>query len=96
MKKETLFKEIVICSFYNPPKSRKQKYLIEHISTTTHLLQSKYPNAAVVIGGDKNEMNITSLTTTLPNFVQVVIKPTYKQKILDVLLLNNSKFYDAP
>ena len=96
LKKETKFKEIIICSFYNPPKSKKQKFLVEHITTTTHLLQSKYPNAAMAIGGDKNELNIESLRTTLPTFKQVVRQPTYKTKILDILLLNNSKHYDAP
>ena len=86
-------KEIIIAAFYSPPKSRKNNLLLDHLlSTTLHLL-SKYPKAMVVIGGDKNNLNITSLLNGIPKLTQIVTKPTYKTKILDIILTNVAMLY---
>ena len=89
-------REIIVAAFYSPPKSRKNPLLLDHLlSTTLHLL-SKYPNAAVVIGGDKNNLNITSLLNGIPKLRQIVTKPTHKSKILDIILTNMSTMYCVP
>jgi hypothetical protein len=46
-------KEIIVAAFYSPPKSKKNSKLLDHLMSTTHFLLSKYPNAGLVIGGDK-------------------------------------------
>ena len=40
-------KEIIIAAFYSPPNSCKNPLLLDH-------LRSKYPNAGLLIGGDRN------------------------------------------
>ena len=48
-------KDIIAVSFYYPPKSRKKTKMNDHIIETIHTLLAKYPNAEIVIGGDRNE-----------------------------------------
>ena len=86
-------KEIIVAAFYSPPKSRKNPQLLDHLlSTTLHLL-SKYPTAGVVLGGDKNNLNITSLLNGIPKLRQIVTKCTYNSKILDIILTNMASLY---
>ena len=53
------FKEIICASFYSPPKSRKNSKLIDPLMTTIHYLQSLYPRACIILGGDKNKLPLT-------------------------------------
>ena len=53
------YKEIIAVSFYSPPKSKKRTELLDNIITNSHVLMMKYPNAVLVIGGDRNEMSIS-------------------------------------
>ena len=88
--------EIICVSFYCPPKSRKKTKLLDHILTAMHVLMTKYPNAGVIIGADKNELNISSLIDGLPRVRQIVSRNTHKDKILDIILTNLHQFYKVP
>ena len=90
------FRETIVCSFYNPPKSKKHDKLLDHLIGTIHQMLKKFPKAAYVIGGDKNSLPISALIQALPKCKQTVIHPTYKDKILDILLMNNSEYYCVP
>jgi hypothetical protein len=92
----TVIKEIIVVAFYCPPNSRKKSKLLDHILTNVHVLLTKYPNAGVIIGGDKNELNITSLISGIPRVKQTVSKCTHKTKILDIILTNLHQFYQVP
>ena len=85
--------EIICVSFYCPPKSRKKSKLLDHLLTTMHILLTKYPNAGVVIGADKNELNISSLIDGLPRVRQIVTQNTHQDKILDIILTNLHQLY---
>ena len=89
-------KEIIIAAFYSPPKSRKNPLLLDHLLSTTQFLLSKYPNAGVVLGGDKNDLNITPLLDGIPRLRQIVSKPTHKSKVLDIMLTNMHSLYCVP
>ena len=89
-------KEIIVVAFYSPPKSRMKTQLLDHIISTCQVLLTKYPRAAIVIGGDRNEMSISPLLTGLPRLKQLVTKSTCNGKILDVLLTNLHEFYSVP
>ena len=89
-------REIIIAAFYSPPKSRKNPLLLDHLLSTTQFLLSKYPNAGVVIGGDKNDLNITPLLDGIPRLRQIVTKPTHKSKVLDIMLTNMHSLYCVP
>ena len=90
------FREIIAIAFYSPPKSRKKSLLLDHIVETCHMLLSKYPQAGILIGGDKNEMHISPILDALPRTKQINSKPTCNGKILDVLITNLHEFYTVP
>ena len=81
----TNIKEMIVAASYSPPNSKKNDKLIDHLMTTTHYLLSKYPKARLFIGGDKNNLNISSLLTGIPRLRQIVTQNTYKNKILDII-----------
>ena len=89
-------KQILVCAFYSPPNSRKNIKLLDHLISTFHNLLTKYPNAGIILGGDKNKLNIGPLITAIPRLHQIVTKFTHKLKILDVILTNLHQFYCVP
>ena len=50
----------------------------------------------MLLGGDKNNMNISTLLSGIPRLRQIVTKPTHKFKVLDVLLTNLHQAYAVP
>ena len=90
------YKEILVCSFYSPPTSRKNKKLIDHMVTSTHALLARYPNAAIILAGDKNALPLGPLLQCLPKFVQTVTQPTHGVKIIDVIIMNCAELYSVP
>ena len=89
-------KEIIIAAFYSPPKSRKNPQLLDHLLSNSLNLLSKYPNAGLCIGGDRNNLNISPLLNGIPKLSQLVTKPTYQHKVLDIILTNMSNLYCVP
>ena len=85
-----------MCSFYSPPSSKKNKKLTDHVVTATHALLAKYPNAAVILAGDKNDLPLSPLLQCLPKFVQIVNQPTHGNKIIDVIIMNCAQMYGVP
>ena len=62
------YREMVVCSFYSPPSSRKHRKLLDHLVTATHAIMTKYPKAAIYLGGDKNSLPLAPLLQALPRF----------------------------
>ena len=89
-------KEIIVASFYSPPRSTKKSKLLDHILTTLHMLLTKYPSAGLIIGGDKNDLSISTLISGIPGVRQIVSKATHKSKILDIILTNLHQYYQVP
>ena len=89
-------KKIVMCAFYSPPRSKMREKLKDHIIGTLQMLTTKYPGCGILVGGDKNKMNISSLLNSNLKLQQIVTSPTRKQEILDVLLTNLFPYYHTP
>ena len=89
-------KEIIVCSFYCPPRSRKKTKLVEHISVNYFTMKSIYPNSAFIGGGDKNDLNIKHLLDINPCFRQIVTKPSYKNSVLEVIVTDIGHFFNEP
>jgi hypothetical protein len=87
---------IIVCCFYSPPKSRKNPALLEHITLTLQSLLTTYPQAGVIISGDRNNIDIAALLQIDPSLRQTVNQNTKDQKILDVILSNLQRFYNVP
>ena len=96
--KETKFKQIILCGFYSPPKSRKNAKLLDHLISTMHILMTKYPDCGWVTGGDKNKCPLAPILAALPMSRQLVTQPTYKKTnmIYDVLVTNMGRYYQIP
>ena len=90
------FKKIILCSFYSPPRSRVRDKLKDHIIGTLQRLVVKYPDSGILIGGDRNKMDISALINNNLKLRQIVTQPTRKKEILDVLLTNLFPFYNSP
>ena len=89
-------KEIIVGAFYSPPNSKMNSKLLDHIMTTMHHLLTKYPNAAIILGGDKNNLNISTLISGIPRLRQIVTKNTHGNKIVDVIMTNMHAYYRPP
>ena len=61
-------KKVILCSFYSPPNSRKNRQLIDHISVTYNQLKIQYPDAATLMSGDKNSLDEINILSLNPNF----------------------------
>ena len=85
-----------MCAFYSPPRSKMREKLKDHITGTLQMLTTKYPGCGILVGGDKNKMNISSLLNSNLKLQQIVTSPTRKQEILDVLLTNLFPYYHTP
>ena len=92
----TKYREMIFCSFYSPPRSRKHRVLLDHLVSATHALMARYPGAAVYLGGDKNSMPLAPLLLALPRYSQVVSHCTHGVKIIDVLIMSCPELYAVP
>ena len=89
-------RNIIVCSFYSPPNSRKKKALIQHLTLNYYKYKSMYPDSAFVCGGDKNDLNIHLLLDIHPTFKQLVTQPTYRLSVLDVIVTDIGHYYQIP
>ena len=87
---------IIVCCFYSPPRSRKNRTLLEHITHTVQELRSTYPQAGVIISGDRNNIDMGALLQIDSSLRQVVKNPTRGYNFLDVILTNLHTFYNIP
>ena len=79
-------KKIILCSFYSPPNSKKNTKLTDHIITTLQLLSTQYPDSPMILGADRNSMNISPILNCGLRMKQCVGLPTRVSQL-------NLKFY---
>ena len=60
------------------------------------MLYTKYPESAIILGGDKNDMDISPILRCGLKLHQIVDRNTRKNKILDVIIMNTSGLYNSP
>ena len=87
--------KIIICCFYCPPKSKKKSKLIEHMTITLHSLKTTYPNAPIIISGDRNDLSIERLLSIDPSLKQMVSKPTRGQNC-SLFITDNQSYFETP
>lgn len=90
------YKTIIVCTFYSPPNRGKNSKMADHIVTTLHMLNTRYPDSGIIIGADKNDMDIRPLLNCGLKLKQIVDKPTRKDAILDIILMNLGQHYKSP
>ena len=87
---------IIVCCFYSPPRSKKNRVLIDHLTVTLQSLLNTHPNAGVIISGDRNSIDISSLLSIDPSLRQTVRQGTRGLNILDVIVTNLARFFNEP
>ena len=70
--------------------------MIEHMTLTLQSLLNTFPNAGILISGDRNDLGIDRLLTIDPSLQQIVNKRTRGPRVLDVILTNLSVFFEEP
>ena len=90
------FNRIIVCSFYSPPRNRKHSKLADHLVGTLQILNTRYPESGIIMGADKNSMDISPLLNCGLRLRQVVDKPTRNGSILDIIIMNLTSFYNSP
>ena len=90
------YSKIVVCTFYFPPNARVGRKLADHLVGTLQMLCSRYPDCGIIMGADKNSLNIQPILNCGLNLKQMVDKATINGKILDICITNLSKYYNSP
>ncbi len=86
IKNKNRVNRIAVCSLYVSPRSRKKAETCEFLTSSIHMLKSKYDNLKFIIGGDINSLDIKPILDSAPSMKQVVDKPTHGNRILDILI----------
>ena len=66
------------------------------MTLTLQSLRSTFPNAGVIISGDRNDLNIQRLLCIDPSLRQIVQKETRGPNILTVVLTDLAAYYEEP
>ena len=90
------FKKIIVCSFYSPPNKQKNTKMADYLVSTLQMLCTKYPECAIILGADRNYMDIKPILNSGLRLRQVVDKNTRFGKILDIIIMNVSCHYKSP
>ena len=90
------FKRLVVCSFYSPPSGGSNSRMADHLTETLQVMTTRYPDCGLIMGGDKNRMNIRPLLNCGLQLKQCVDKPTRQGAILDIIIMNLYKYYNSP
>lgn len=85
--------EIIACSVYSVPQSKKKSQLIQFITENYNCLKIKFPSAYFVCGGDINDLKIHYLLNITSDFRQLVTKSTRQGKILSVIVTDLHQHY---
>ena len=84
---------LILALAYNPPKSAKENYLLDHLAFNVTQLREKYPSSGIIIilCGDFTKADIFRIGDK--QLCNVVKKPTSGVICLDLIITNISKFY---
>ena len=87
---------VIVCSFYSPPNMKTNTALINHLTITLQSLLIIHKDADIMICGDRNQIQISTLTAVDHSLRQIVNVATHGAKNLDVACTNLSLYYDPP
>ena len=61
------------------------------------MLTSKYQDLRLIVGGDKNKMDISEILRSNNSLQQIVTRPTHKSgRILVIIITNMQHYYNNP
>ena len=88
---------IALCAVYNAPGKpiEDQNNLCDHIVKTSDFVRNQYPDCALIILGDFNQLDVSHITSDL-DLIQVVDSPTRGVNTLDLIICNTYNLYENP
>lgn len=92
--KSGTIRTIIIASFYYPRRARKKLKILNNLVSTIHSLLGTYPDAKLIIAGDRNELDLSPVYNRVPNLRMLPSGPTHKQKQLDFILTSLKDCYN--
>ena len=69
--------------------------MADHIVGTLHRLAAEHPGSAIILGADKNYMDIRPLLNCGLRLRQCVDKPTRFGAILDIIVMNTFPYHSS-
>ena len=90
------YKRIIVCSFYSPPNKRRNTKMADHIVSTLQMLMAKLPGCGIILGADRNYMDIKPILNFGLRLKQVVDRNTRLDTILDIIIMNTNCYYNSP
>ena len=88
------FSYTIVGVVYHPPTDDDEQ-MINYLIYTLSEIESSIPNAASILTGDFNRLNIAQVATQF-HLKQLVKFPTRAGRTLDLIMTNLNKFYQAP
>ena len=70
--------------------------LVDYLVPTLHLLTTEHPDSPIILGADKNGMDLEPILNNGLRLKQIVDIGTRKNKILDVIITNIGHHYNSP
>ena len=69
--------------------------MADHGVGTLHMLATKYPDSGIILGADKNKMDIAPILNCGLRLRNCVEQPTRLGEVLDVIKMNTFFFYNS-
>ena len=70
--------------------------MADHIVSTLQMLSAKYPECGLILGADKNDMDIRPILNYGLRLRQAVDQFTRQGLILDIIIMNCLSYYNSP
>ena len=67
--------------------------MLDHITSTLHDLLSKYKHVEIVLGGDRNKLDLTLVFNNVPGLRQSQTQPTHKLKTIEFIATSMWQLY---
>lgn len=87
---------LIITSIYSPPRSRKKKYMLDHLIEQCMMYKSRFGMVNFLIAGDINCLNIAPFIEAVPGLVQIANVKTLGKSIIDVIITNKPNLFVKP
>ena len=90
------FSSLIVAVVYHQHWSAlENEFMLEHLFQSLQLVESRFPDCALIVAGDLNRLDTKPIERHF-RLKQIVKIPTRKEAILDHVLTNLHRFYDAP
>ena len=83
--KQGNIKIIIFGVFYYPPRSRRKGKMLDHLVSTIHDLLNRFNDAEIILGGDRNDLDLAPVYNSVPGLKQIQTEPTHKRKTIDIV-----------